>query len=77
MKNRKIVELAIEAGFVPWGDEPWNSGDVFDWSSNYDVALEKFGQLLLREAFEQFRELERTHTIGASIIEVKRRFANE
>lgn len=44
--NEKIKELAEQAGFIAWEDEPWNPGDVFDWSSVYDSELEKFARLI-------------------------------
>jgi hypothetical protein len=47
--NTRIKELAERAGFVLWADEPWNPGDVIDWSNRYDAELEKFAQLLIDE----------------------------
>jgi hypothetical protein len=47
--NERIRELAREAGFVMWGDESWNPGDVVDWSSSYDNELKKFAELIVRE----------------------------
>ena len=47
--NERIKQLALEAGFVPWGDESWNPGDVIDWSSSYDTELTCFAQLIVRE----------------------------
>lgn len=47
--NKKIKELGEKAGFVPWDNEPWNPGDVFDWSSRYDDALQKFAELIINE----------------------------
>lgn len=49
MMNKRIKELAIEAGFQPWGDEEWNPGEIFDWSSSYDNELQKFAELLVTE----------------------------
>ena len=47
--NERIKQLALEAGFVPWGDESWNLGDVIDWSSSYDTELACFAQLIIQE----------------------------
>jgi len=47
--NERIKELAERAGFVLWGDESWNPGEVIDWSSRYDDELEKFAELIVRE----------------------------
>ena len=47
--NEKIKQLAIQAGFIPWEDEPWAPGDDFDWSSVYDKELEEFAKLIIKE----------------------------
>jgi len=47
--NERIKELTEHAGFVLWGDEEWNPGDVVDWSSRYDDELEKFAELIVQE----------------------------
>ena len=47
--NEPIRRLAEQAGFVMWGDESYNSGDVIDWSSSYDNELKKFAELIVRE----------------------------
>lgn len=47
--NKRIKQLAIQAGFVPWGDEPWAPGDEIDWSNRYDQQLEQFAQLILEQ----------------------------
>ena len=47
--NAKILELAKQAGFIMWKDEPWNPGDVIDWSSRYDEEFVKFAELFVRE----------------------------
>lgn len=44
--NKKIKDLAIQAGFIPWADEAWAPGDDFDWSSIYDNELEEFAKLI-------------------------------
>lgn len=52
--NKLIKRLAEEAGFVLWGDEDWNPGDVIDWSSNYDNEIVKYTELVLRESLVEF-----------------------
>jgi hypothetical protein len=47
--NERIKKLAEQAGFCMWKDEPWNPGDVIDWSSRYDNELEKFAELIVKE----------------------------
>ena len=47
--NEQIRGLAEQAGFVMWGDESYNSGDVIDWSSSYDNELKKFAELIIQE----------------------------
>ena len=51
-----IKELAEQAGFVMWADEPWKpEGQVVDWSNNYDNELAKFAELIVKEC-EQYQE---------------------
>ena len=48
--NKLIKQLAEEAGFCFWSDEPWKPvGAEIDWSSNYDDAFERFLRILKRE----------------------------
>jgi hypothetical protein len=45
--NERIKELAEQAGFECWKDEPYRpEGQVIDWASNYDEELEKFAELV-------------------------------
>jgi hypothetical protein len=48
--KKPIQNLAEKSGFVLWQDEEWNDGTVVDWSSNYDVELEKLYDNLVKEA---------------------------
>ena len=59
--NEKIKELGIKAGFEPWGNESWNPGDVFDWSSRYDNELEEFAKLIINhfKATEYMKTLDK------------------
>lgn len=45
--NKNIKELAEKSGFILWSDEPWNPGDVIDWSSMYDNELSLFAELVV------------------------------
>ncbi len=54
--NENVKELAKRAGFVLWGNESWNPGDVVDWSSRYDKELVKYTQLLVNEVLRLQRE---------------------
>ncbi len=47
--NERIKQLAEKAGFMLWANEPWNPGDVVDWSARYDYELKKFAELIVRE----------------------------
>ena len=47
--NEPIRSLAEQAGFIMWGDESYNSGDIIDWSSSYDNELKKFAELIIQE----------------------------
>jgi len=47
--NERIKDLAEQAGFVLWQDEPWRPTDVIDWSSRYDDELKKFAELIVLE----------------------------
>ena len=50
--NERIKDLAEQAGFVLWQDEPWRPTDVIDWSSRYDNELKKFAELIVKECAE-------------------------
>ena len=54
--NENVKELAKRAGFVLWGNESWNPGDVIDWSSRYDDQFVKYTQLLVNEVLRLQRE---------------------
>jgi len=47
--NERIKELVEEAGFILWGEETWNPGDVIDWSCRYDDELTKLIELVVKE----------------------------
>jgi hypothetical protein len=50
--NKRIKELAKEAGFVMWGKEKWNPGYVIDWSCRYDDELTKLVEMIVKECAE-------------------------
>jgi hypothetical protein len=52
MMNERLKDLAEKAGFVLWGEETWNPGDVIDWSSRYDDELTKYAELIVRECIK-------------------------
>lgn len=50
--NSRVLELAKQAGFVFWEDEPHKPENAtIDWSANYDEELVRFYELVMNEAF--------------------------
>ena len=49
----KFKQLAELAGFNMWKDEPWNPGEVVDWSCHYDDELINFGNLIVKECLAE------------------------
>ena len=47
--NENVKDLAKRAGFVLWGNESWNPGDVVDWASSYDNELVAYTRFLVNE----------------------------
>lgn len=61
--NSRIKELAAKAGFIFWEDEEWKpEGQLIDWSSDYDSALEHFAELLVQECIDRSRNEPRLHS---------------
>lgn len=54
--NERYKKIAEQAGFMLWGDEDWNPGDVVDWSARYDQELEEFANLLIEEVIQELKE---------------------
>jgi hypothetical protein len=50
--NENVKNLAKRAGFVLWGNEEWNPGDVIDWASRYDKQFVEYTRLLVNEVLE-------------------------
>jgi hypothetical protein len=45
-----MLQLAEQAGFIMWSDEPWKpKGATIDWALNYDKELRKFTKLVEAE----------------------------
>lgn len=69
--NPQIKKLAEQAGFVLWGDEDWNPGDVIDWASNYDQEIVKYTELVVRESlvdfYRRYLDTNSTEDIGAQV----------
>lgn len=55
--NKRIRELAEQAGFVLWADEEWNPGETIDWASNYDNAIVKYTELIAQECLDKISGL--------------------
>lgn len=56
--NKKIKDLAKEAGFVTWANEPHGPGKGnIDWSSSYDKELDKFYELVVRECAKEVNDV--------------------
>lgn len=48
--NKRIEELAKEAGFCFWTNESWKpEGATIDWSCNYDDQLQRFAELVMKD----------------------------
>jgi len=76
--NERIKQLAEQAGFMMWGDEAWNPGDVIDWAARYDDELEKFAELIVRECIDICEKGTATQTTsGGAAILIKQRFGVE
>lgn len=57
MKKEIVNQLAKEAGFCMWENEPWKpEGATVDWASGYDVELEKFVELIVTECVDLIRD---------------------
>ena len=77
--NNRIKELAEQAGFILWADEPWSRGQVVDWGSNYDIQLEKFAELIVQECLSICKEREQANLYGVREVEntIKQHFGVE
>jgi len=54
--EKRVKELAEQAGFCFWGDEPWGPGEGnIDWSCNYSQEFEKFVELMKQEQLDKIQ----------------------
>ena len=55
--NKKLQELARDAGFAFWNDEPHGPGpDNIDWASEYDQELQGLYDRMLEEVIRSVEE---------------------
>lgn len=55
--NKKLSELAADAGFVFWENEEWGPGPGnIDWSSEYDQQLQGLYDRMLEEVLQTIDE---------------------
>jgi hypothetical protein len=54
--NDTIIELAKQAGFVFWNNEPHGPGpNNIDWSCDYSNEFDKFSKLLIEQTIKQYK----------------------
>ena len=57
MINKKLQELAFDAGFAFWEDEAWGPGPGnIDWSSEYDEQLQGLYDRMLEDVLKTIDE---------------------
>lgn len=49
--NKRILELADQAGFIRFSPEE-DPHTPIDWSSDYSLELEKFAELIIKECID-------------------------
>lgn len=55
--NKKLSELAADAGFIFWENEEWGPGPGnIDWSSEYDQQLQGLYDRMLEEVLQTIDE---------------------
>jgi hypothetical protein len=67
--NKAMRELAEEAGFIFWRDEPWKPhGAEIDWSSDYSEELKMYTEFIIRKCIEICEQgtITQTTSFGAS-----------
>lgn len=72
--NERIKQLAEQAGFILWGEEDYNPGDVVDWSTRYDDELVKFTQLVAEQCVKILETRSDHAVIVNSVKEIKEQF---
>lgn len=57
--NDTMIELAKQAGFVFWQNEPHCPGpNKIDWSCDYSNEFDKYSKLLIEETIKQQKPCE-------------------
>ena len=63
MINKKLQELAADAGFAFWENEAWGPGPGnIDWSSEYDQQLQCLYDIMLEEVLKTIDESTKSNT---------------
>jgi hypothetical protein len=63
MINKKLQEMAVDAGFAFWEDEAWGPGPGnIDWSSEYDQQLQCLYDIMLEEVLKTIDESTKSNT---------------
>jgi hypothetical protein len=61
--NKKLQELAADAGFAFWENEAWGPGPGnIDWSSEYDQQLQGLYDRMLEEVLKTIDESTKSNT---------------
>ena len=64
MINKKLQEMAVDAGFAFWEDEVWGPGPGnIDWSSEYDMELQGLYDRMLEEVLKTIDESTKALTL--------------
>ena len=64
MINKKLQEMAVDAGFAFWEDEAWGPGPGnIDWSSEYDMELQGLYDRMLEEVLKTIDESTKALTL--------------
>lgn len=62
--NKKLTELAADAGFIFWENEEWGPGPGnIDWSSEYDQQLQGLYDRMLEEVLQTIDESIKASTL--------------
>ena len=76
--NKKLTELAADAGFIFWENEEWGPGPGnIDWSSQYDQQLQGLYDRMLEEVLQTIDESVDDIYLGKVKDELKRSILNK
>ena len=54
--NDTMIELAKQAGFVFWSDEPHGPGpNNIDWSCDYSNEFDRYSKLLVEQTIKELK----------------------